>query len=102
MQTHFFMNPFQESEIENLTNNFNQNKSLGPCSFSVKILKNHVDVSKQRLIYLMNLSFQQGIFSEALKLARVTPIFKKEDPQLLSNNRLIFVLSVFSKLYEIV
>ena len=52
------------------------------------------------MTYLINLSFQQGIFPEALKTARVTPIFKKENPQLPSNYRPISVLSVFSKLYE--
>ena len=31
------------------------------------------------MTYLINLSFQQGIFPEALKTARVTPIFKRED-----------------------
>ena len=49
---------------------------------------------------LINLSFQQGIFPEALKISRVNPIFKKEDPQLPSNYRPIPVLSVYSKLYE--
>ena len=35
----FFTNPVQESEIEKSINNLNQNKSLGPCSIPVKILK---------------------------------------------------------------
>ena len=63
----FFINPVQESEIEKLINNFNQNKSLGPCTIPVKILQKHVDVFKHSLTYLINLSFQQGIFPEALK-----------------------------------
>ena len=90
----------QESEIEKLINNLNQNKSHGPCSIPFKIRQNHVDVLKQPLTYLINLSFQQGIFPEALKTARVTPIVNKRDPQLPSNYCLIFFLSVFSKLYE--
>ena len=96
----FFINPVHESEIEKLTNNLNKNKSLGPCSIPVKILQNHIDVLKQPLTYIINLSFQQGISPEALKTARVTPIFKKKDPQLPSNYRAISFLSVFSKLYE--
>ena len=94
----FFINPVQESEIEKLISNLNQNKSLDPCSISVEILQNHVDILKQPFTYLINLSFQQGIFPEALKTARVTPIFKTEGPQLPSNYRPIVVLSVFSKL----
>ena len=96
----FVINHVQESEIEKLINNLNQNKSLGPCSIPVKILQKHIDVFKQPLTYLINLSFQQGIFPEALKTTRVTPIFKKEDHQPLFNNHPISVLSVFSKLYE--
>ena len=94
----FFINPVQESEIEKLISNLNQNKSLDPCSISVEILQNHVDILKQPFTYLINLSFQQGIFPEALKTARVTPIFKTEGPQLSSNYRPVVVLSVFSKL----
>ena len=49
---------------------------------------------------MINLSFQQGVLSEAHKAARVTPIFKKDNPQIPFKCRPIFVLSVFSKLYE--
>ena len=52
------------------------------------------------MTYLINLSFQQGIFPEVLKTTRVNPIFKKEDPQLPSSYCPISVLSVFGKLYE--
>ena len=93
----FFINPVQESEIEKLINNLNKNKS--PCSIPAKILQNHVDVLKQPLTCIY-LSFQEAISPEALKTARVTPIFKKGDLQLPSNYRHIYVLSVFSKLYE--
>ena len=96
----FFINLVQGSEIEKLISNPNQNKSLGPCSIPVKVLKNHVDVLKQSLTYLTNLSFQEGIFPEGLKTARVTPPFKKEDVQLPSDYCPISVLSVFSKLCE--
>ena len=33
----FFINPLQESEIEKLINNLNQNKSLGPCNIPVTV-----------------------------------------------------------------
>ena len=55
--------------------NLNHNKILGPCSIPVKILKNHVNDLKQPLAFLRNFSFQQGVFPEAIKTARVTPIF---------------------------
>ena len=73
----FFINPIQESEIKKLINDLHQNKSLCACSISVKILQNLADASEQSLTYLINLLFQQGIFSEALKTKRVTSVFKK-------------------------
>ena len=96
----FFINAVKDNEIEKLIKNLNHNKSLGPCSIPVKILKNHANDLKQPLAFLINLSFQQGVFPEALKNARVTPIFKKDNPQIPSNYHPISVLSVFSKLYE--
>ena len=72
-------------------NNLKKIKSLGSCSIPVKFLQIHVDVLKQPLIYLINLSFQQGIFPEALKTARVTPFLKKK----ILNFLLIIVPSLF-------
>ena len=49
---------------------------------------------------MINLPFQQGVFPEALETASVTPIFKKDNPQIPSNYRPISMLSLFSALYE--
>ena len=42
----------------------------------------------------------QKCFSNNLKLADVTPVFKKEDASLLKNYRPVSVLPVISKIYE--
>ena len=44
----------------------------------------------------------QKSFPNNRKLADVTPVFKKEDPSLLKNYRLVSVLPVVSKIYEII
>ena len=44
-----------------------------------------------------NASFSQGIFPDALKFAKVVPIFKSDDKSVLSNYRPVSVLSVISK-----
>ena len=48
----------------------------------------------------MNLSFRQGLFPESRKSARVTAVYKKDDPQIPSNYHSVSILSIFSKLYE--
>ena len=78
----------------------NSNKSVGPNSLPIKILKSHIDSLAKTLAAIINISFKEGKFPTALLLAKVTPVFKKDDPQLCSNYRRISVLSIFSKIHE--
>ena len=50
---------------------------------------------------LVNQSILQGYFPEKLKLAKVLPIYKSEDEQLVQNNRPISFLQFFSKVLKI-
>ena len=52
------------------------------------------------LATMVNRSFTTGIFPSKLKIAKVVPIFKQGDPQVLSNYRPISLLPIFSKIYE--
>ena len=49
---------------------------------------------------MINQMLNTGIFPDKLKQSKVTPIFKANDKELLSNYRPISVLSSMSKLYE--
>ena len=49
---------------------------------------------------IINLSFKTGIFPDTLKIARITPIFKKGDKRLLGNYRPIASLPYISKVFE--
>ena len=78
----------------------NNNKFIGPYSIPVpllKILKSHISPLISSLI---NDSFLCGIFPSKLKLAKVTPVFKKGSRQDKDNYRPISVLSIFSKIFE--
>ena len=52
------------------------------------------------LTYLIHSSIIQGDFPEELKLAKVLPIYKADDEQLIQNYRPISVLPFFSKVFE--
>ena len=52
------------------------------------------------LVYMINLSLQQGIFPKQLKIANVLPLFKANDPSVFNNYRPVSLLCVLSKVYE--
>ena len=54
------------------------------------------------LVYIYNLSIEQSIFPDTLKIADVKPLFKNGDKSIMSNYRPISMLSNFSKIFEMV
>ena len=51
---------------------------------------------------IINQSIKSGIFPDRLKIAKVTPIYKKDDKKFIKNYRPISVLPVISKVFETV
>ena len=49
---------------------------------------------------IINISFVTGIFPDLCKVAKVIPVFKKDDPLNCLNYRPISLLPVFSKIFE--
>ena len=52
------------------------------------------------LTHIINQSLCTGIFPSTLKIAKITPIYKKGDPHLTDNYRPISLLPVMSKIFE--
>ena len=52
------------------------------------------------MTHLVNTSIIKGIFPDELKIAKVIPIFKSGNKDLIENYRPISILSVFTKVFE--
>ena len=52
------------------------------------------------LVDIINLSLLKGIFPDKLKIAKVIPVYKAEDPSLFVNYRPVSLLPVFSNFFE--
>ena len=77
-----------------------KNSASGYEELPASILKQCIDSYIEPLTCLINMSISQGTFPNQLKLARVIPLFKEEDKQLVLNYRPISVLPFFSKIIE--
>ncbi len=78
-------------------------KSKTSCGFdgiSMKIVKSIKNVLVEPLTIIISQMLHTGIFPDLLKIANVTPIFKKDDETIFSNYRPILLLPVISKLFE--
>ena len=58
------------------------------------------DFMVESLQYIFSNSLGQGIFPEEMKIARITPIYKGGNQEIVINNRQISVLPCFSKILE--
>ena len=75
-------------------------KSIGPNSIPTRLLKKFFKEISIPIGKLINLSFETGIFPDALKLARIIPIFKKGDLLQCNKYRPISLTSNISKIME--
>ncbi len=94
---------FMDIDKEHVMKIIDNMKSKTSCGFdgiSMKIVKSIKNVLVETLTIIINQMLHTGIFLDLLKIAKVTPIFKKDDETIFSNYRPISLLPVISKLFE--
>ena len=74
--------------------------SPGWDSIAAVVVKATYPCFIEPLTHLLNLSVMYGVFPSELKLAKVIPLYKANDPMMFSNYRPVSVLPVFSKILE--
>ena len=66
----------------------------------VKIITANENFFAGAICFYFNKSLENGIFPNCLKLANITPVFKKDARTSKNNYRLVSILPVFSKIFE--
>ena len=104
-----YLNPHQtfmgesnltDDEVKEALSSLKPNKSPGYDNISSNVANETSDIFFNPLKYIFNLSLQQGIFPANLKIAKVSPIYKKDEEFLLTSYRPISVPPHFSKLLK--
>ena len=102
----YLTNPVNESLFLQPTNNskvlkeINQLKNKATVDNRVLLLEYIKQQIVKGLVMIFNKSFEEECFPELLKIAKVIPIYKSEDPTDPSNYRPISLLSIFDKLLK--
>jgi hypothetical protein len=94
------MRPIVEMEIIKIVEKFNPNKSAGHDNIGNFIIKKVCKEIVEPLTMIFNLSISTGVVPEKLKMAKVIPIYKKDDSEVFSNYRPVSILPCFSKILE--
>lgn len=94
---------FSETTLPELSNIFislHDSKAKDIYGLNIAFYKTFANSFLPLILHLINLCIKHCIFPSAWKTAKITPIFKSDDPTILSNYRPISILPTLSKLLE--
>ena len=94
------MKPIANEEIVKIIPSFSNNKSAGHDNIGNFIVKRVANKISTPLSIIFNMSISTDIVPNELKVAKVVPIYKKENPEMFSNYQPVSVLPYFSKILE--
>ena len=85
------------TEINEIISNLENGKS---SDIPIRVIKASAPIICPILTQIFNNHLCQGIFPEELKIGNITPIYKKDDSQLIENYRPVSTLPIFGKIFE--
>ena len=80
-QQSMFLKPIEGHEIIDIVKALKIGKSPGHDNITVSVIKESIYFILAPLVHIFNLSLSTGKFPHSMKLARVTPIYKKGSPR---------------------
>ena len=78
----------------------NVSKAIPDSDIPVKIIKASENFFAEAICFYFNKSLENGKFHNCLKLANITPVFKKGACTLKNNYKPVSILPVFSKIFQ--
>lgn len=95
-----FLFSTNNAEVYKIIKSLRKTNSVGHDQISTNLIKTCISVLTPLLVYLINLSFNDGIFPDLLKLTIIKPIHKKNDKKCPENYRPIALIPIIAKVFE--
>ena len=95
-----FLHPTDKRDVIRIINELKPKNSCGHDGLSSKLVKDLKNEIALHLSIMINTSIESGHVPGTMKLAKVIPIYKSKDKQMLNNYRPISLLPIFSKIIE--
>jgi exonuclease III len=96
----FGLVPTSPEEIKNLSHLIHDSHSRGVDDIDPHIANSYISLIATQLAEIINCSLDTGVVPDAIKIAKIVPIFKKGDRENPSNYRPISILPFFAKYFE--
>ena len=100
VQSAFRLQPVTENIVYNIMTKMSPNKATGLDEIPSKLLIDAAPAIVQSVTKIINQSIKTSIFPSQWKFAKVTPIHKSKEKDLLNNYRPISVISAVAKVFE--
>ena len=92
-----YLSDCSSEEIEKFISEFQNGKA---SDIPTHVVKNVSKIISPVLTRLYNDCLQKGVFPDELKTGRISPIYKKDNEELLENYRPVSTLPIFGKIFE--
>ena len=96
----FQFNRLSSINVRNANLKINTSKPIGHDQISPKFLKDSADSIADLLSVIFSKSIETGIFSDNIKVARISPMYKGGGKTKCSKYRSISIISVVAKVFE--
>ena len=94
-QIRYLLKKVSETNVMQIINNLLNKNSCGFDGISTIVMKSIKNVILKPLTLIINQIINTGVFPNKLKIAKITPIFIKDDRTLFTNYRPISLLPIF-------
>ena len=95
-----FLSPVDDLEIIRTVQNCKNKRSTDFSDISMNLIKKVISKIVKPYAHICNVSFQTGVFSNKMKIAKVILLYKSGEKNVFANYRPISLLPQFSNILE--